>query len=123
MHTAGIVHPAGVRWHTDLVAPEGLITMRAALYLDSLGPDDGCLSVIPGSHWKQFREELKGSIQKLGVDAEVIPGRHSIASHPGDVIFMNHKLFHAALRARPGRRAIHVGACQNPSRDEDPANH
>ena len=90
--------------------------MRAAIYLDPLGPDDGCLSVIAGSHFAPFREALEASVEELGLAPEELPGRHPLVNEPGDVIFMNHKTFHAALGDRPGRRAIHVNAVQNARR-------
>ena len=48
-----------------------------------------------------------------GIDtcvAEEVPGRYPIANAPGDVIFMNHKLFHAALGSKDYRRCIHINA-------------
>ena len=94
--------------------------MRAAIYLDPLGPDDGCLSVIPGSHFTPFREALETSADQLGLAPEELPGRYPLVNEPGDVIFMNHKTFHAALGDRPRRRAIHINAVQNatPEREE-----
>ena len=47
--TEGIIHAGGSPWHRDACAPEGMFSMRAAIYLDPLGPDDGCLSVIPAA--------------------------------------------------------------------------
>ena len=44
--TEGIIHTGGSPWHHDACAPEGLFSMRAAIYLDPLGPNDGCLSVL-----------------------------------------------------------------------------
>ena len=119
--TEGLIHAGGSGWHHDNVAREGYFTMRAAIYLDPLGPDDGCLSVIPGSHLTQFREALGTdpdqrsirSIEKLGASAEDVPGRYDLVNEPGDVLFMNHKLFHSALSSSPGRRTIHINATQN----------
>ena len=34
----GIIHTGGSAWHHDAYAPEGLFSMRAAIYLDPLGP-------------------------------------------------------------------------------------
>jgi hypothetical protein len=107
----GIIHVGGSGWHTDAVAPDGLFTMRAALYLDPLGPEDGCLSVIPGSHCTEYREKLQQTIGVLGTKPEAIPGRYPIENEPGDVLFMNHKIFHGALNR--GRRAIHINCSQN----------
>ena len=117
--TEGISHVGGSPWHRDACAPEGMSSMRAAIYLDPLGPDDGCLSVIPGSHFTPFREALETSVEELALPPEDLPGRYPLVNEPGDVIFMNHKTFHAALGARPGRRAIHVNAVQNAAQDRE----
>ena len=120
--TEGIIHAGGSPWHRDACAPEGMFSMRAAIYLDPLGPDDGCLSVIPGSHFTPFRE-VAGDVRRgsVGTGSGGAAG-HGIRSsnEPGDVIFMNHKTFHAALGDRPRRRAIHINAVQNatPEREE-----
>ncbi len=117
--TEGISHVGGSPWHRDACAPEGMFSMRAAIYLDPLGPDDGCLSVIPGSHFTPFREALETSVEELGLPPEELPGRYPLVNEPGDVIFMNHKTFHAALGDRPGRRAIHINAVQNAVPDRE----
>ncbi|MDE0219545.1 MAG: hypothetical protein OXJ90_09760 [Spirochaetaceae bacterium] len=44
----GVIHAGGTPWHRDACAPAGMSSMRAAIYLNPLGPDDGCLSVVPG---------------------------------------------------------------------------
>ena len=119
--TEGLIHAGGSGWHHDNVAREGYFTMRAAIYLDPLGPEDGCLSVIPGSHFTQFRDALGTdadqrsikSIEMLGTPAEAVPGKYDLVNEPGDVLFMNHKLFHSALSSNPGRRTIHINATQN----------
>jgi hypothetical protein len=116
----GIIHAGGSHWHHDAVAPEGFFTMRAAIYLDPLGPDDGCLSVIPGSHFLEFREALSRTIDQLGVRPEEAPGRYPLCNQPGDVLFMNHKLFHAALSGNVGRRAIHINCSQNTTPERNP---
>ena len=62
--TEGIIHAGGTPWHRDACAPEGMCSMRAAIYLDPLGAHDGCRSVIPGSHFP-FREALETSVEEL----------------------------------------------------------
>ena len=109
----GILHTGGSRWHHDACAPEGFFSMRAAIYLDPLGPDDGCLNVIPGSHFKEFREALVKTIGTLGVRPEDVPGRYPLSNEPGDVLFMNHKTYHSSLSDKPGRRAIHINCVPN----------
>ena len=93
--------------------------MRAAIYLDSLGPEDGCLNVIPGSHFKEFRETLVKNMDGIGVRPQEIPCRYALYNEPGDVIFMNHKTLHASLSDNPGRRAVHINAVQNTTPDKN----
>ena len=62
----GIIHTGGSGWHHDAYAPEGYFSMRAAIYLDPLGPEDGCLTVIPGSHFKEFGEAVNEMKDELG---------------------------------------------------------
>ena len=62
----GIIHTGGTGWHHDAYAPEGYFSMRAAIYLDSLGPEDGCLTVIPGSHFKEFGEAINQMRESSG---------------------------------------------------------
>ena len=109
----GVIHAGGTGWHHDACGPEGFFSMKVAIYLDALGPDDGCLSVIPGSHFKEYREALRETIGSVGVRPEDVPGHYRICTEPGDAIFMNHKTFHAALSGNPGRRVIYFNAVQN----------
>ena len=116
----GIIHTGGSRWHHDAMAPEGFFSMRAALYLDPLGPDDGCLNVIPGSHYTAFGTAIKETIGELGVSPEDLPGRYPLVNEPGDVIFMNHKVYHSALSEKPGRRAIHINCVPTTTAERNP---
>ena len=109
----GIVHTGGSGWHHDAYAPEGFFSMRAAIYLDPLGPEDGCLTVIPGSHCKEFRDHLLNHKDEMSARPEDMPGQYPLVNEPGDVLFMNHKVHHAALSDKPWRRAIHINAVQN----------
>ncbi len=123
-HSA-VIYGGGTPWHHDTVAPEGFFSMRAALYLDPLGPEDGCLTVIPGSHFKEFRDALVktvGNFQRtnqLGIDAGDLPGKYPLVTEPGDVIFMNHKLYHAAFHPKPGRRILRITCSQNTTPDKN----
>lgn len=115
----GIIHTGGSRWHHDALAPDGFFSMRAALYLDTLGAEDGCLNVVPGTHFPAFGGAVKEAIDGLGVEPEDLPGRFPLCNEPGDVIFMNHKVYHSALGDRPGRRAIHINCVQNTTEEKD----
>lgn len=109
----GIIHTGGSAWHHDAYAPEGFFSMRAAIYLDRLGPKDGCLTVMPGSHCREFRDHIVNNKGQLNTEPEDMPGQYRLVNEPGDVLFMNHKVQHAALSDSPGRRAIHINAVQN----------
>ncbi len=121
--SSGIIHGGGTGWHHDECAPDGIFSMRAHLYLDPLGPADGCLTVFPGSHCRPYRDAILRSMgvrnnptnhwTQLGVSPALVPGAYPLVTRLGDVLFMNHKLFHAALSDRRGRRAIHINCAQN----------
>ena len=117
----GIVHTGGSRWHHDAYAPDGFFSMRAAIYLDALDLEDGCLTVIPGSHYKEFGEAINTMREALGVLPADMPGRYPLCNKPGDVIFMNHKTYHAALSDNPGRRAIHINCVPNTTPEKNQA--
>ena len=129
--TSGSIRAGGTGWHHDECAPEGIFSMRAHIYLDALGPDDGCLSVLPGSHCPEFRGAILKSMGKsnntrnywnqLGIRPEDLPGRFDLVNEPGDVIFMSHKLFHAALCAKPCRRQIHINCAQHTTPEQNQA--
>ena len=44
----GILHTGDSAWHHDNIAPDNFFTMRAHIYLDHLGNEDGCLNVDSG---------------------------------------------------------------------------
>ena len=73
----GILHTGGSAWHHDACGPEGFFSMRAAMYLDPLGPEDGCLNVIPGSHLEGLATHDRATSEKgalpalLAVEADV----------------------------------------------------
>ena len=117
--SSGIIHTSGTEWHHDACAPEGFFSMRAAIYLDALEDEDGCLNVIPGSQFKEYRDEIKANIDEFGKMSRDIPGRHPIVNEPGDVLFMNHKVFHASLSDNPGRRALHINCVQNTTAEKN----
>ena len=113
----GIIHAGGTGWHHDNVAEGDFFTMRAHLYLDKLGPEDGCLSVIPGSHFAPYREALTQdngmgvrASGRMGVKPGQMPGRYDLINEPGDVVFLNHKTHHSALSGRAERRCVHMNA-------------
>ena len=117
----GIIHTGGSDWHHDAYAPDGFFSMRAAIYLDPLEPEDGCLTVIPGSHFQEFRDRIVDNKDRLATAPEDLPGQYPLINQPGDVLFMNHKVQHAALSDNPWRRAIHINAVQNTTSEKNQA--
>ncbi len=43
----GIIHTGGTRWHHDAYAPDGFFSMRAAIYLDTLAPEEAASPSFP----------------------------------------------------------------------------
>ena len=98
------------------MAPEGMFSMRAAIYLDDLTDEEGALNVIAGSHHALFSQQLAEMDLRSLAEPRAVPGRVALRNRPGDVVFMNHKVYHSALSARAGRRALHINCVQNPER-------
>ena len=95
--------------------------IKVAIYLEALLAGQGCLSVVPGSIHSPFHERLwslhcdipdRGKhliqgdrINQFGVNPSEVPC-FAIESHPGDVVFFSHQIWHASFGGDPGRRMI-----------------
>jgi hypothetical protein len=79
-------------WHMDSDMP--LDSVGVLAYLDAVDADSGALRVLPGSHHPSFRTALD-VMGAAGLTATELPG-HVLASEPGDLIFMDERLFHAS---------------------------
>ena len=85
---------------------------KVLMYLEPVRKDTGCLRIIPGSHRLPLHTEL--SIQQTNDDDLSslfgIEGRDfpcvALETEPGDVIFLDHCLFHAVYGGRPNRRFL-----------------
>jgi ectoine hydroxylase-related dioxygenase (phytanoyl-CoA dioxygenase family) len=90
------------------------------IYLDEVTSKNGALRVISGSHRNPFHDSLYSMLDSkkepiaeaempgempFGVAGEHMPC-HVVESSPGDVLFFNQSLFHAAYHASQGRRYI-----------------
>lgn len=90
--------------------------LKVSLYLDQVGPQSGCLRVIPGSQISPFHESLRSLHCDIGPEAlaaanepefGVKPAQipcYSIESRPGDVVFFSHLVWHSSFGGRSGRR-------------------
>ncbi len=91
------------------------------LYLDDVGPDSGCLRVIPGSHKMPLhkrlaKQETDPEIRPFGVEGRNIPAV-SLASRPGDLILFSHTLWHAAFGGSTRRRYLALKFSGMPTAD------
>ena len=63
-------------------------------------PGDGCLAVIPGSHKKNFKLDLK----RWGLAGLDTPGALEITGEPGDVLLFTEALVHSGAPKTTSRR-------------------
>jgi ectoine hydroxylase-related dioxygenase (phytanoyl-CoA dioxygenase family) len=123
----GNLYVGDTTWHPDGTNLD-YTSMKVSLYLDPLTRDTGCLRVIPGSHKFPFHEDLKPSPQssgttwfeKFGMEGSEVPAR-SLESEPGDVLFMDCNIWHAAFGGVPGRRHLAVNFVPEPKSEENVA--
>ena len=63
-------------------------------------PGDGCLAVIPGSHKKNFKLDLK----RWGMAGLDTPGALEVTGEPGDVLLFTEALVHSGAPKTTARR-------------------
>lgn len=89
-------------WHRDIrywsfERPE-LVSVWLALGAER--EDNGCLRVLPGSHAMAFRSEQLDAAQFLRTDVDanraMLATQVAVELDPGDVLFFDGRLFHAA---------------------------
>lgn len=105
----GNLYVGDTYWHPDARAyqPPGI---KVALYLDPVGQENGCLRVIPGSHMAVFSVPLESTPLRgpeggrtVGLEPKDVPA-YALESQPGDVVFFDHRTWHASFGGRTGRR-------------------
>jgi hypothetical protein len=84
-------------WHVDL-GPD-MPALKVAVYLETLDARSGALRVLPATH-KIPQNQLAALHQ---MNPHQVP-YHAIESRPGDAIFFNLHLWHAALNGRDRRQ-------------------
>ena len=113
----GIHHYGGTGWHHDDISPPGQTHLKVVLFMDPVRADTGCLSVLPGSHFPDYRNRMERyGDEILGLQHEV-PGVYAIESDPGDAVIFNVALYHAAF-GKNTRRAIYLNFFQKPVTQE-----
>jgi hypothetical protein len=95
-------------WHTDPALP-GYPNVKLALYLDPVGPDSGCLTLLPGSHTPARHAELAGRFTKGEFDpsAREQSGYLLLPTRPGDLLLFNRAIWHSTWGPPAPRRQIH----------------
>ena len=98
--------------------------VKVAFYLDPLVKEEGCLSVILGSHRSPLHEALwslhcdipergpqlvaQPGINQFGILPSEIPC-FPVETQPGDVVFFSHQTWHASFGGKTGRRMFALG--------------
>ncbi|MCY4117922.1 MAG: phytanoyl-CoA dioxygenase family protein [Caldilineaceae bacterium] len=106
----GNLYVGDTLWHPD-GSEHDYGCIKVAFYLDPVDKDTGCLRVIPGSHHQPLHGELeplmlqreRPAATPFGVDGANLPS-FPLESEPGDVVFFDQNLWHAAFGGRTGRR-------------------
>ncbi|MBI4551229.1 MAG: phytanoyl-CoA dioxygenase family protein [Candidatus Latescibacteria bacterium] len=111
----GNLYVGDTPWHPDGTRLNA-IPLKVSLYLDPLTKETGCLRVLPGSHRLPLHEDIK-ALTKLGMAGADLPGV-PFESQPGDVLFANMNLWHAAFGGRSGRRHLAISFFSEPTTDE-----
>lgn len=120
----GNLYVGNTNWHPD-GSNMGYKRIKVAFYLDPVTKETGCLRVIPGSHRLPLHEELKPQMERrsdptwapfgaLPPDVPCFP----LESQPGDVVFFNQNLWHAAFGGRTGRRMFTLNFGAKPVADD-----
>ena len=115
-------HPDRKYYHRDEEQRIDFSQIKVMMYFEEVRRDSGCLRVIPGSHRMPMHRnleklEVEPGTRPFGVDGADVPCA-ALETNPGDVIFFNHCLWHAAFGGGDGRRYIALKFAARP-REED----
>ncbi len=115
------------RWHCDRTWMYGLSYrwIKHMIYLEPTTKDTGALRVIPGSHLREFAEILHVFNEErpntcrdiFGVEGDEMPCV-ALESDPGDMVILNHYIFHGVYHKQPNRRYISLKFAEKPTRPE-----
>lgn len=93
----GTEYHGATAWHTDAGGPPR--SLGALCYLDPLTADTGALQVLPGSHAPDFAAAIAEFLRAGGE-----PPGLALATHPGDVILLDERLYHASTGGQRRRQ-------------------
>ena len=108
-------------WHRDGSASNIFRDLKITLYLEPLDEDEGCLTVIPGSHAGARWDELENSTMAgtFNVYDRYASGAVAVPSRPGDVTCFHRSLYHSTWGAKTRRRQIHFNFLARPKAVND----
>ena len=104
----GNYYSGDTSWHPD--GSWNILTpVKVAFYLDPVGPETGCLRVIPGSAEKEHlihRQKVNpnNAEKDFGIHPKDFPGNVPLVCNPGDIVMFNHDTYHAAYGGSNRRR-------------------
>lgn len=117
----GNYYTGDTRWHSDGDHPVGKY-VKAALYLDPVKRDTGALRVMPGSHRIEHfawgGRESHRCKELWGIEGRDVPAL-AMESTPGDVVFFDHNLMHAAFGGNSRRRMFTINCCRRVQTPEE----
>lgn len=98
---------AAVPWHRDPAFCRTRHGINLGIYLDDATPQNGMLSVVPGSH-KIEGIDLQEMIEEYGFD---LPGAIPVPTRAGDVVIHSENVLHGSrvVRSQSKRRVIYYG--------------
>lgn len=112
----GNLYVGDTAYHSNAF-PGGLRALKIAFYLDPVGPESGCLRVIPGSHrfGDRFADELHEHVsaipQRWGVPQSRMPAV-PLPSEPGDIVVFSHYVKHGSFGGGGRRRLFVMNAAE-----------
>lgn len=110
------------RWHPDHRADPSAdcFGVKFAFYLDPVDAESGALRLIPGSHRREFHDQLHGSLNSLELDVADVPA-YVCRSEPGDVVAFDMRCWHASSGGAAGRRMCTCVYYNNPKGEVEEA--
>jgi hypothetical protein len=118
----GNYYSGDTNWHSDGFHRVGKF-LKVAIYLDPLGPETGCLRVIPGTHRLDLEQNWEarkaGQSRELwGIEQRQVPAL-PLPIQPGDVVAFNHNLMHASFGGSTRRRMFTLNCCRHCETSEE----
>ena len=108
-------------WHADTGWQPDFIEKREAVKyhftLDPVTAETGALRFVPGTHLLRGKERVLFGQNIDEMSPEDVPC-HAAATHPGDVIIFDIRIWHASIGGPPGRRTSNIEYFSNPDTEE-----